>query len=86
MAPGNQKWNGAMADFDSAPTMTSTMEIPIYGTSLSSAVAAKALSSENRHVPVVCPSNTMPTSIVRPPSTVTIKAWPAARREEARSP
>ena len=86
MAPGSQKWNGAMADLVSAPTTSRTTAVAIAGVcSCSSVRAPGSVSAENSQCPVVWPMSTMPTSMARPPMVVTSSACPAERRDDARS-
>ena len=80
MAPGSQKWNGTIADFDSAPTSTR-----ISATAAAVPLGGEATSSDSRYVPDTSPRMTTPTSIARPPAVVTSNAWVAARRLVARS-
>ena len=80
MAPGSQKWNGTIADFDSAPTSTRTI-----ATATAVPWGGAATSSESRKVPAACPRMTMPASIASPPAVVTSRACMAARRLVARS-
>lgn len=75
MAAGSQKWNGTSADFDRAPTSTST-------TATVTAVpdGGPATSSERELVPPCTARMTSPTSMARPPAVVTIRACRAAPR------
>lgn len=86
IAPGSQKWKGAIADLESAP-MTSRIAAVEIAVEFSCDVvsAPGAVRSEKFQNPVVTPIRTIPTSMISPPSVVTRSAWPAARREEARS-
>ena len=75
IAPGSQKWKGAMADLLSAPTSmrrAASVAVGPTGTSCST--------SCSRNVPVVTPKVTMPTSIASPPVVVTTRAVVAADR------
>ena len=80
IAPGSQKCSGTIADFDSAPTSTSTTP-----TDAASPVGGAAISSDSRKVPDRLPRITIPTSIANPPAVVTSRAWVAARLLVARS-
>ena len=86
IAPGSQKWNGAIADLVSAPRTSSTTAVAIAGACSCSYVSAPgAVSAENSQCPVVWPMRMMPTSITRPPNVVTSSACPADLRDDARS-
>ena len=69
-----------------APTSSSTTATWVAGAdSTSGGSAPETASAENVQWPVVKPMRTMPTSMTRPPSVVTMSACSAARREDARS-
>src|SRR5699024_7002906 len=83
MAPGSQKWNGILADFDSAPAKIKHRATVTYGVFAQPSYAVMSLKC---HTPVWRPKMMMPTNIAKPPAAVTISACVAERREEARSP
>ena len=62
MAPGSQKWNGMIADFDSAPTSSSTMAATVTPSSGGG-------EPTNSLIEYVCctPMAMIPMSIARPP-------------------
>ena len=83
IAPGNQKWNGACADFVSAPSRISVTAAVIPVTWSKSVIPAIC---EIFHTPVCVPKRMIPTSIASPPNVVTSNACVAALRDDALSP
>ena len=83
IAPGSQKWAGTIADLDSAPARIRMTAGSTYGVAAS---CSMPLISDRVQTPVCWPNRMMPTSMARPPRVVTMSAWPAACRDEARSP
>src|SRR6476660_7661522 len=77
IAPGNQNWNGMIADLLIPPTIISTIEVVINGPDGGSARICEIV-----NVPAVTPSMTAPISITSPPAVVTISACDAARRDD----
>lgn len=80
IAPGNQKLNGTIADFDSAPTSSR-----VAATDAVVPVGGAARRSPASKLPTDAPSTRMPPSIASPPKVVTMRAVMAACRFARRS-
>src|SRR5699024_12564045 len=83
MAPGNQKWNGILADFDSAPAKIKHRATVTYGGFAQPSYAMMSLKCDT---PVGRPKMMMPSNIAKPAAAATISACAAERRELARPP